>query len=174
MKLPNTEQKKDREQQVWDLRTKGWTHARIADQIGAERSTVTKMLQRLSLRASKSLMAEVVEEKYAQIGTLRHVVEEALDGWERSKETAKVMTTRTAPKAPAGEAKSSDAIVRVSDQDGDTRYLAEARGALADIRKIMGLDSPAKLININFESLDDEQLARIANGEDPMIVISGL
>jgi hypothetical protein len=173
----NKEQQREREARVWKLRNIGYTHERIADEIGVDKSTITKMLQRLSLKASKALITEVVEEKYAQIGMLRHVVEESFDGWERSKQSAKVMTTRT-PTRQAGEgapaAKPTDATVRVSDQDGDTRYLTEARAALADIRKLMGLDSPSKLMSINLDSLTDEQLQRIANGEDPMIVVMGL
>jgi len=170
----NKEQQKQREQQVWSLRSRGYTHERIASEVGVDKSTITKMLQRLSLAASKLLISEVVEEKYAQVGMLRHVIEESMDGWERSKQSAKVLTTKTTSNPGEGGSKPSDATVRVADQDGDTRYLSEARAALADIRKLLGLDSPSKLMNINLESLNDDQLQRIANGEDPMIVVMGL
>src|SRR5512138_4004152 len=91
---PNKEQQKEREKLVWSMRMKGWTHEMIADELGLERSTITKMLGRLSLAASKELTDTLIEEKYAQLAQLRHVVAEAMEAWERSKQVDKTMTTR--------------------------------------------------------------------------------
>ncbi len=171
------EQQKARERQVWELRMKGWTHEMIAEELGLERSTITKMLGRLSLAASKELTGTLIEEKMAQLGQLRHVVAEAMEAWERSKQVDKTMTTRNLQATDkAGKTKTvggGEVTVKVTEVDGDPRYLQVANQARADIRKMLGLDSPMKILDLTrLESATDEQLERIIAGEDPLIVFA--
>ncbi len=174
---PNKEQQKEREKLVWSLRMKGWTHEMIADELGLERSTITKMLGRLSLAASKELTDTLIEEKYAQLAQLRHVVAEAMEAWERSKQVDKTMTTRnqqaTDKKGNQTALPGGEVTVKIQESDGDPRYLEAANRARADIRKLLGLDAPTKIINLDrLDNATDEQLERIIAGEDPLVVFS--
>ncbi len=172
----NKEQQKERERVVWNYRMRGWTHEMIADELGLERSTITKMLGRLSQAASKELTSTVIEEKYAQLAQLRHVIAEATEAWERSKQVDKTMTTRNNQTTERGKTTTlpgGEVTVRVQETDGDPRYLEVANKARADIRKLLGLDAPTKIINLDrLDNATDEQLERIIAGEDPLVVFS--
>lgn len=146
----NATQQRERERQVWAYRAEGMTHERIAELIGAERSTITKMLARLADRSLGELTEDISEEKMAQVSILRHIVDEAMQAWERSKNPEKTVTKR-APvteeggrRRPAGRS-DSYLLSRVIDSDGDPRYLDQAMKALGEIRKILGLNAPAPI-----------------------------
>ncbi|MHC4984512.1 MAG: hypothetical protein ACYTF6_15275, partial [Planctomycetota bacterium] len=61
-------------------------------------------------------------------------------------------------------------------QAGDPRFLAGVQWCIERRCKILGLDAPTKaqasLLNINMGNLTDEQLRRIADGEDPAFVLA--
>ncbi len=177
MPKTNKEQQKERDKLMWAYRMKGWTHEMIADELGLERSTVTKALGRLSLAASKELTGTLIEEKYAQLAQLRHTVAEAMEAWERSKQVDKTMTTQsdqaTDSKGATKTLPGGKVTVKIQEVDGDPRYLDVANRARADIRKLLGLDAPTKIINLDrLDSATDEQLERIIAGEDPLVVFS--
>lgn len=179
---------RQRETQVWDLRQAGMTHERIALEMNMERSTITKMLSRLSNRANATIMSEMVSEKISQITRLNFIVDEAMQAWSRSKEASK--TVRKQQSDPVKEEETAEAtafrrrgrsagesrtvvVSQVQDNDGDPRYLDTAMRAMADIRKVMGLDAPNRNLNINLETLSDSQLERLAAGEDVFNVMAG-
>lgn len=150
-----------RERQVWDMRQKGKTHAQIAAALDVDRSTVTKMLGRMYARSLSNLDEAVKQEKLEQWDRLDYMVSECLDAWEKSKQAAKSVTEKkimpapdpNAP-APAGQNQPNQPAERVTtsqvtDQDGNVRFLVEARAALADIRKILGIDAPTKIAATN-------------------------
>ena len=63
--------------------------------------------------------------------------------WEESKKPQKSLTTKHGPSGENGEpgkVLESHSVLR--DQDGDPRYLDQARQALADIRKTLGTGCP--------------------------------
>lgn len=169
----------ERERRAWDLRQQGLTHERIAAELNLDRSTITKMLGRLSVRASKNMMEMVIEEKIGQIARLNHIVDEAMQAWERSKETAKTVRRQQADAAAQEEGdvegsarkKKVTTTTLVQDQDGDPRYLDVAIKAMNEIRKILGLDAPAKNLNVDLSTLTDEQLDRLVKGEDVLSVL---
>jgi len=134
----------EREVQAWTLRQKLYTHQRIADELGLERSTVTKILQRVTKRALNGLSEDIREKKIAQLEQLEHIADEAIQGWHRSKEATKNVSRRTSKKAGrfASGGENEETLIQTSDKDGDPRYLETAMKALADIRKIVGLDAP--------------------------------
>lgn len=177
----NSKLQKEREKIAWDLKSRGWTNAQIANELQLETSTITKMMQRLTQQANGSLMALIIEEKYSQIAQLRHVVAEAMEGWERSKMVDKTMTTRSVPIPASGEGRNAkpasslpkENVVQIKEVDGDPRFLEVANKARAEIRKILGLDAAFKVINVNLESASDSQIDRIIAGEDPLIVMYG-
>jgi hypothetical protein len=54
----------------------------------------------------------------------------------------------------------------LKDQDGDPRYLEQARQALADIRKIWGVDEPAQTKNDISGRLGLEIVEEIVDADD--------
>lgn len=152
-----------RDKEAWDLCVLGWTHKRIAEKLLVERSTVTKILQRVSLKASQSLLKDSVAEKMRQVELLKFIVDECMQAWERSKEDTRIAAKKTSP----GK---EEVTQRAEGNVGDVRYLAQAQSAMADIRKILGLDHPLKLLQADLSKLSDEQINAIINGEDPFMV----
>jgi len=157
---------RERERRAWELSSKMWTQERIAQELGLERSTISKMLKRLNERAMKTITDEILAEKAQHIRQLKEIADEAFQAWERSKETRKgvVKKSRT-----GGMTRGEETTTSVQDQDGDPRYLETAMKALNDIRKILGLDAPEKIervLNPEEERLasltDEERAARIA------------
>jgi predicted transcriptional regulator len=136
----------EREVQVWTLRQKGYTHQRIADEIGLERSTVTKMVHRITGRVVNKLDEVVKEQIVIQVEQLSFIVDEMFQAWQRSKEAQKSVSKKTiAGGGRFNKAKGEELTVETEDQDGNERYSAEARAAMADIRKILGIDAATKI-----------------------------
>lgn len=135
----------EREAQAWNLRQKLYTHQRIADELGVERSTVTKTLLRLSARANKQLVDLVTEQKLAQLEQLSYMADEAMQAWHRSKEAQRSVGKRTVTQPASGLRKAGapheEMTVQTEDQDGNARYLDAARAALGDIRKLLSLET---------------------------------
>ena len=145
---------RQREAHAWQLRQQGCTHQRIAGDLGVDRSTVTAMLARIDRRALAQLNAAVELLKVEQTEILRDVVYEARQAWEKSKSPA-VAKKVTKTKKPGDDKGEGDADADVTAQEsmtqevqcGDVAYLAQVRAALADIRKVWGLDAPVKNAN---------------------------
>jgi hypothetical protein len=90
----------------------------------------------------KAIFATVDQMKAAQARVLEHAIDEAMDGWERSKAAAKrVKRTSGKPSRAGGVAETDVTATEVSARVGDVRFLTEARAALADLRKLFGLDA---------------------------------
>jgi predicted transcriptional regulator len=133
----------EREHRAWTLRGQGWTHERIAKEIEISRTAVTMMLQRLEKESRDRVPDLIAEQKTYQIRTLEYIVSEALQSWERSK-SPKTKTEKTTSKGRGRIGSASETVVQTEEQFGDSRALAEARAALADIRQILGLNAPVK------------------------------
>ena len=157
--MPNkvpAEVAREREARAWELKQQLWTDERIAAELGVDRSTVTKALQRVERRVLAHLEDSISQLKVRQTAQLEYLAAEAVSAWEASKRPAE--TTRTVIEraetpadddARAGEARKPEVIVKttltVKGQSGDPRFLNAAREALADVRKLWGLDAPQRI-----------------------------
>lgn len=148
---------RNREKEAWELRQRFWTEQRIADHLGIERSTVSKMLDRVERRLAEELAQAALPIKSRQTAQLEHIASEAYEAWERSKEPAELERVVTAETSVVGGALGDDGPVEVTlpavetrttneskGQTGDPAHLNTAMKALADIREIWGLDAPKK------------------------------
>ena len=132
---------------IWDLRQQLWTEPRIAAELHLDVATVCRTLQRLSKRYRAQHTEEVDQILAEQIEQHKWMADEAIQAWERSKEAAKTITQKkTGVALSDGRTVDSvrDTTQSAKDQDGDPRYLAEAREQLAAIRKMTGADAPTK------------------------------
>ncbi len=145
---PTTEITKAREELAWKLRYRGKSETFIAAEIEKaglgkiSQPGVHKMLARIEGRVYDALLPRILRMRATHTVMLMHQVEELTDAWERSKNADKSVVKQT---SGAGSDKEDRTAVKLTDQDGNKDYLAEARRALADIRKMWGADAPTKI-----------------------------
>ncbi len=133
-----------RERQIQDLAVQGWSQAQIATELGLSQPAVSKSLRRTETHALRELAASVERQKARQTLRLEHVFAESMGAWEQSKTDATRRRQRKT-QSGVGGADATVAELVVENQHGDPRYLEEARKALADQRKLWGLDAPQKV-----------------------------
>ncbi len=144
---------REREILAWTLRIKGKREPAIAlmiEEAGLGKVTqqaVSAMLLRVEARALQQMKEQVEGVKARQTDALLLIYDEAMMAWERSKTANKSITKRIdtrAAKEEGGATGSEQVTTHIEDQDGDPRFLDQARAALADIRKIWGIDAPQR------------------------------
>jgi hypothetical protein len=130
---------------VWSLQLQGKTPTQIGLEVGIARPSVHRIIRRVERRYRELTIATVDELKRRQDRALSAMVEEALEAFERSKQPAqRVRRTHgnRCASSSVAEGDHGDFTERqIQMRIGDVRYLAEARAALADLRKLYGLDS---------------------------------
>jgi hypothetical protein len=130
-----------RELRTLELATLGWSQHQIAADLGISQAAVSKTLKRVELRLLRELSETVDRQKARQTVRLELLFAEALRAWTESKADS---TRRRQRKGEGGTA-TNIAELTVENSHGDPRYLGEARQALADARKLWGLDAPQKV-----------------------------
>lgn len=141
---------RDLESRIWALLEAGKTPTAIAREVGIARQSVHRIIRRVEAQYHESIMATVDDMKARQARRLWHMVDEAMAAWERSKrpatrvrKTAGRGTDTDGRKGCRGRELFEQTDTRLTTQVGDVRYLDRARAALADIRKLYGLNAPA-------------------------------
>lgn len=138
---------RERERVAWELRQQLWTEPRIADHLGVTKQAVSAMLKRVSVRVLAELKENVELVKADQTAQLQWIASEATTAWHHSKQDAQTVKTVVGPQGEddgLGTATIKEETT-VKGQAGDPALLSQARGALADIRSIWGLDAPEKV-----------------------------
>ncbi len=143
---------RQREQAAFDLTLQGLSEAQIAAELAKQglgevtQQAVSKMLIRIEERMLKELSAKIQTKKIRHEAALWKIYHAAMAAWEESKKPQKSLTTKHAPSGENGQpGKVLESHSTLRDQDGDPRYLEQARQALADLRKLWGLDAAKKL-----------------------------
>jgi len=121
-----------RELRALELATLGWSQHQIAADLGISQAAVSKILKRIELQKARHTLR------------LEHLFAEAMRAWGESKTDT---TRRRQRKTQGGQAGTGSTIaeVVVENEHGDPRYLDQARKALADHRKVWGLDAPQQV-----------------------------
>lgn len=115
------------------------SYGEIARDASVHHGTVCKAVHKVREWFRLTQIDEIVEIQNRHMGTLERVAREALTAWERSKEESVTDTTETDPEGKVTTKR------QVRYQCGDSAYLAEARAALGDIRKLFGVDKPLQI-----------------------------
>ena len=150
MPLPKKSQTSRRESRAWELSLRGCTVREIAEILTAEglptaHSGAHAALKRVEARRRASLDADVTEHAGRQFAILRHLLGEAVQAWHASKPPSPPARPPAIP-GPGDHAHPAPDPPPSRNQQGNAKYLAEARGALADLRKLLGLDAAEKLL----------------------------
>lgn len=138
----------------WELRCRGYTQEYIAARLGINQSTVSRDLRWCHKTYKARLIDDVGRVQAEQIGVLEYVRQEALEAWRLSKEEAMEVARKTLQaQASTGQGSTAHSSVikpleqttKIKSQTGHVPYLAEARAAMADIRKLVGAEKPTKV-----------------------------
>jgi transcriptional regulator with XRE-family HTH domain len=127
-----------------ELTILGWSQHQIAADLGLSQAGVSRILRRIETRLVREFAAMVERQKARHTLRLEYLFKEAVDAWDRSKTDTTRRRQRKTESAQGGPGATIAEIV-VENQHGDPRYLDEARKALADHRKLWGLDAPQKV-----------------------------
>lgn len=127
-----------KEHRAWELRSRGWSDARIATEMGVSAMTVNRILARVTRRALESMPAQVAEQRMVEQAMLEYLYSESLDGWERSKRHPGRGQRRQIQDKEEAEAE----VV----YPGDPKFLQVCVAIRQDIKKIWGLNAPEKHI----------------------------
>jgi hypothetical protein len=119
-----------------DLEAQLWTHARIAEDLGIARETVTRYLSKHRHRVYDKLAARHSAIRAKQAAQLEHMADEAYQGWERSKFDAVTVKVTTGGEVEGDGPKTERTI---KSRSGDNSYLSEARALLVEVRKTLGI-----------------------------------
>ena len=132
-----------RELRAMELAVLGWSQPQIAADLGISQAAISKLLKRIETRLLRELAESAQRQKARQTLRLEHLFAEAMRAWNESKADT---TRRRQRQTQGGDgAGATVAELVVENQHGDPRYLDEARKALADQRKLWGLDAPQKV-----------------------------
>jgi DNA-binding CsgD family transcriptional regulator len=123
------------EQRVWELLSSGKTPTAIALEVGIARPSVHRLIRRVERRYRAVLMVTAVEMKFRQVRALEAQIDKALAAFERSKQPGQRVSRTTGNGTELVES-------QVESQAGDWRFLAAAREAMGEIRKIYGIGVP--------------------------------
>ena len=148
-----------RELRTMELTVLGWSQPQIAADLGITQAAVSKLLKRVDTRLLRELAETGQRQRARQTMRLEHLFAEAMRAWEQSKTDS---TLRRQRKTTSARGDGTVAELVVENQHGDPRYLEEARKALADHRKLWGLDAPHKVdlraSRDPYEQMSDEAL----------------
>jgi DNA-binding CsgD family transcriptional regulator len=136
---------RDLELRIWTLLSEGKTPSAIARTVGIARQSVHRIIRRVEAKYNQAIASTVERLKARQARTLWAVVDEAVEAWERSKQPMRRVRKESGRPGPGNSrrgARTDLTRTDVQSRVGDPRYLTEAREALADLRKLYGLDAP--------------------------------
>jgi hypothetical protein len=157
-----------------DLYLQGWLQADIAGFLGLSQSTVSNDLKALQGQWLRSALLDFDEAKAREVAKVDRLEREYWAAWERSCEDAETTKQRGAPGEEPGKIKTASVERTVKGQAGDPRFLQGVQWCIDRRCKILGVDAAqrASMLNIDVSKLTDEQLERIADGEEPMHVLA--
>src|SRR5882757_3960511 len=93
-----TEVTQEMERKAWNLRMRCFTHDEIAEELGVDESTVSRMLKRMGEKLTTAFQEEIAQMRAEQSGQLLHIARTALHAWEQNQKTDE-NSKETAPPA---------------------------------------------------------------------------
>lgn len=135
---------------------RGLSYSAVAEKYGYKsKSTVHDVCKKVNAWLTPQFMHDIRQIRCEHTQRLLHIYAEAMAAWERSKENAVSLKDSLAPalaiKVKEGkpvEVGATGSLLTertTKGQCGNPTFLAEAREALADIRKLLGADAPLKV-----------------------------
>lgn len=170
-------------QRISTLYLEGWLQCDIADEVGLSQSTVSNDLKILQKQWLSSTLININEAKAKELARIDKLEQEYYQAWHRSCEDAETITE----KGKGSKAKAKDdednsptrptefeKTVQRKGQAGDPRFLQGVQWCISQRCKILGVNAPKKSedLTVNLNELTNEQLTRLASGEDLYAVLA--
>jgi predicted transcriptional regulator len=158
-------QTQNRDEEIWDLRVKGYTQVEIAKKVGIAQPNISKSLKRIANNHHKEFTEDIHQYKKHQTVILEEMASSALKQYLRSQKPL-INTTqsgvyredpKTGKKVAVGKVITT---ITKQEQNGDPRLLTAFFKAQEEIRKIWGFDNVTKDKDGNskaFENLTIEE-----------------
>lgn len=148
-----------REIRVMEQILEGRTQHQIAESLEISQPAVSKIVRRMEERLLADVELKVERQRARHMLRLEHIYAEAMRAWRGSQQD----TTRRRQRKSDGVGPGGGTFAELvsENQHGDPRYLYEARMALADQRKVLGVDAPERMAIqplTPFAGLSDEAL----------------
>jgi hypothetical protein len=143
--------------------------------ITVDQSTVSRDLKVIEAEWKKEAVTEMDTVKSQLRARYEAIYGEAFSAWLRSLEDAETTIQEMIDGGEGDTGKQRlKASTRKEGQSGNPALLAQAQAALKAIREMFGVDAATKISNFNYDlsKATDEQLQRIAAGDDPAAVLA--
>ena len=132
-----------RETQVLEHILEGHTQHQIAHALGISQPAVSKIARRVEERLLADLAYKAERQRARQTLRLDYIYSQSIQAWQDSKQEG---LRRRQRKTEHDSGTGSTVAELISEnRHGDPRYLDEARKALADLRKVWGVDAPERV-----------------------------
>lgn len=150
-----------------------WPQVAIADKLGLSQQQISYDLKVLYKRWSAESLSTIGDLKARELAKIDNLEREYWEAWRRSCEDKEIDTTKAVPdeKEPT-KGVTKEKTRRVEGQAGDPRFLTGVQWCINKRAEIIGLDAGTKNLNIDLSTLSDNQLERLANGEDLFHVLT--
>jgi hypothetical protein len=128
-----------RDLQIYARLCEGQTTREVAKEFDLTHGRIVQLGQQIDRWLAPQLMDSIREIKARHTEHLMHIFRQAMAAWERSKLDSVATTEKS---INHGEHPGTETAMTTKTQAGHPAFLAEARAALSDIRKIWGADAP--------------------------------
>jgi hypothetical protein len=148
-----------REAQVLEYILDGRTQHQIAEALSISQPAVSKIARRVEERLLADLAYKAERQRARQTLRLEHIYGHAMQAWQDSKQEG--LRRRQRKTEHDGGAGTTVAELVSENRHGDPCYLDEARKALADMRKLWGIDAPERVsidASTHYASMTDDAL----------------
>jgi hypothetical protein len=159
-----------RRQQIATRYVHGELQASIAQGLGVSQQRISQDLMVIRQHWLASSIRDFDILKAEQLAKVDAVEREAWAAWQRSQQPREVTVTEQTD----GEKPSRKASMRREGQAGDPRFLERVQKCIDQRCEILGLHAAKKFV-IDWDTLSDEQLERLARGESiPQVLAAPL
>jgi transposase-like protein len=150
--------------QIRDLALEGYSSQEIGARLGMGKSTVHRWLQemRQECRTSVADATEMISNAVARYDT---IYREAMQAWRNSKADKEVQIVEDTDAVDSGSGSKMKKSVRTERRAGEIAFLAQARGAVDAIFKIL----PPNCGPITWYTLDNETIPDMSDAELLMV-----
>ena len=148
-----------REIRVLELSNQGFTQVQIAAELRITQAAVSKILNRIETRVLKDRVALIDRHRARQIHRLEHIYCESMRAWVRSMGDT---TRRRQRRIQDGQQGPITAELVVETEHGNPQFLEVGRKALADLRKLLGINAPE---NVNVAAPPENPYADLTDEE---------
>lgn len=164
---------------VASLYLKGHTQRDIAQHLDEERDydyyrqKVNNDLKQIRKRWEQSALMDFHQRRAEEIARIDQLEREYWEAWEASKEEQEEYTRKVEPDEDGDMTEAYRKQTVKDGEAGDASYLKGVQWCIDKRCEILGLDAPDRTMNLNvdWDSLSEDQLQRIVDGEEVHEVI---